>query len=277
MRPIPLCLCAGRRRGEPYFQVQNERHGGYHVIPTPTPQQAVNTPKHSASGQIDYEVPLNDYSRCVRTSTAHEDSGSFGSSTPNINGVPNPRSQPGVVFNGRVSLGDIQLHDAGANLTVAVWVRNLFNEQHLVARTYTVGTGYYGYFNDPRAPWVSRPPSSSDAHLREGHDRAPSRLISSSLAHGEACSPARMPRPYRQRGCGANIAETPTLVWSGSTDPVDIYEADHEGALRSGTHRCWPARTAPADYAVRTRPACGGVFALVDTRDHQRVRCRGAR
>jgi iron complex outermembrane receptor protein len=31
-----------------------------------------------------------------------------------------------------------------------VWVRNLFNEQHLVARSYSVGSGIYGYFNDPR-------------------------------------------------------------------------------------------------------------------------------
>jgi iron complex outermembrane receptor protein len=123
--------------------------GGCAVDPTPRPQQAVNTPKHSASGQIDYETALSGLTLRGHFDGAW-DSGSYGSSTPNAVGVLNPRSQPGIVFNTRVSIGDIQLANSGAKLTLSFWVRNLFNEQHLVARTYTTGTGYYGYFNDPR-------------------------------------------------------------------------------------------------------------------------------
>nr|WP_243843233.1 TonB-dependent receptor [Sphingomonas vulcanisoli] len=123
--------------------------GGCIVDPTPRAQQPVNTPKHSASGQIDYETSLADLTLRGHFDGAW-DSGSYTSSTPNLPGIPNPRSVPGIVFNTRVSVGDIALGGVGAKLTIAFWVRNLFNEQHLVARTYTTGTGIYGYFNDPR-------------------------------------------------------------------------------------------------------------------------------
>ncbi|WP_343617073.1 TonB-dependent receptor plug domain-containing protein [Novosphingobium sp.] len=123
--------------------------GGCAVDPTPRPQQPVNTPKHSASGQIDYETPF--YGMTLRGHfDGAWDSGYYGSSTPNAVGVLNPRSQPGAVFNTRISLGDIELAGSGAKMTLSFWVRNLFNEQHVVNRTYSTGTGYYGYFNDPR-------------------------------------------------------------------------------------------------------------------------------
>ena len=131
----------------PYPQAQ--ANGTSIVDLTPHAQQAVNTPLHSASGQIDYEMPVADYTLRGHFDGAW-DSGSFGSSTPNATGVWNPRSQPGVVFNTRLSLGDIAMGGSDAKLTVSLWVRNLFNEQHLVARTYSVGSGVYGYFNDPR-------------------------------------------------------------------------------------------------------------------------------
>ncbi len=123
--------------------------GGCAVNPVATPQQAVLTPKHSASGQIDYETALADYTLHAHLDGAW-DSGSFNSSTPNISTLPNPKSQPGLVVNARLSLGDIHLSSSGGDLTVAFWVRNLFNEQHLVQQSYSPGAGYYGYFNDPR-------------------------------------------------------------------------------------------------------------------------------
>jgi iron complex outermembrane receptor protein len=131
----------------PYPQAQ--ANGTSVVNLTPTPQQDVNTPLHAASGQIDYEAPLADYTLRAHLDGAW-DSGAFGSSTPNAAGVWNPRSQPGLVVNTRLSLGDIQMAGSGAKLTVSVWVRNLFNEQHLVARSYSPAAGVYGYFNDPR-------------------------------------------------------------------------------------------------------------------------------
>jgi iron complex outermembrane receptor protein len=123
--------------------------GGCAIDLTPRAQQAVLTPKHSLSGQIDYEYPLPDVTLRAHVDGAW-DSGSYNSSTPNAVGVPNPLSQSGVVINTRLSAGDIGLGATGAKLTLSFWVRNLFNEQHLVARTYTPGTGTYGYFNDPR-------------------------------------------------------------------------------------------------------------------------------
>jgi iron complex outermembrane receptor protein len=123
--------------------------GGCAVDLTPRAQQGVNTPKHSASGQIDYQTSLADYTLAGHFDGAW-DSGSYGSSTPNAVGIVNPRSEPGVVFNTRVSVGNIALGRSGGDLTISFWVRNLFNEQHMVARTYTPGTGNYGYFNDPR-------------------------------------------------------------------------------------------------------------------------------
>lgn len=123
--------------------------GGCVVDPTARPQQGVNTPKNSASGQVDYETSLADLTLHAHLDGAW-DSGSYGSSTPNAAGIYNPRSEPGIVFNTRLSVGDIELANSGAKLTLSFWVRNLFNEQHMVARSYTPGTGIYGYFNDPR-------------------------------------------------------------------------------------------------------------------------------
>ncbi len=123
--------------------------GGCLVNPTPRAQQEVLTPRHSVSGQIDYETSLADVTLRGHLDGAW-DSGSYNSSTPNAVGVLNPRSEPGVIFNTRVSVGDIEVANSGAKLTLSFWVRNLFNEQHLVARTYTTGTGDYGYFNNPR-------------------------------------------------------------------------------------------------------------------------------
>ncbi len=121
--------------------------GGCAVNLKATPQQAVLTPRHSASGQIDYETVLADYTLHAHLDGAW-DSGSFNNSTPTL--LFNPRSEPGLVVNTRLSVGDIKLSDAGAELMVSFWVRNLFNEQHLVQRSYSPGAGYYGYFNDPR-------------------------------------------------------------------------------------------------------------------------------
>ena len=131
----------------PYPQA---RADGTSVIDlTPRIQQDVNTPLHSGSAQIDYEAALAGLTLRAHIDGAY-DSGAFGSSTPNAAGVWNPRSQPGVVFNSRIGLADIDLAGSDAKLSVSFWVRNLFNEQHLVARTYSAGPGVYGYFNDPR-------------------------------------------------------------------------------------------------------------------------------
>ena len=123
--------------------------GGCAIDATPRAQQAVNTPKHSASGQIDYETTVEGFDLGAHLDGAW-DSGAYNSSTPNVAPIANPRSQPGIVFNSRLSLGGIDLGGSGIKPTVSFWVRNLFDEQHLVALNYSTGPGTFGYFNDPR-------------------------------------------------------------------------------------------------------------------------------
>ncbi|MGL4314347.1 MAG: TonB-dependent receptor [Sphingomonas sp.] len=132
---------------DPYCETQAS--GACVIDLTPRAQQGVLTPVHSASGQIDYEMPLGDFTFNGHIDGAW-DSGSFNSSNPNAVGVYNPRSQPGLIINSRVSLGDIKFPGSDAKMTVSFWVRNLFDEQHLVSRNYSIGTGISGYFNDPR-------------------------------------------------------------------------------------------------------------------------------
>lgn len=59
------------------------------------------------------------------------------------------RSQPALVFNGRLSLADIAVSNRG-KVSVSVWARNLFNEEHLYSRSISATNGISGNFNDPR-------------------------------------------------------------------------------------------------------------------------------
>ena len=54
------------------------------------------------------------------------------------------------MFNGRISLADIQLADSGARLSVSLWGRNLFNKEYLYSRNISLTTGITGSFNEPR-------------------------------------------------------------------------------------------------------------------------------
>jgi iron complex outermembrane recepter protein len=67
--------------------------------------------------------------------------------------LPQLKSQAGAIFNGRIALGDIHLADSGAKLTLAIWARNLFNADLLVARSGSYilpSSSVTGSFNDPR-------------------------------------------------------------------------------------------------------------------------------
>ncbi|MDR3474142.1 MAG: TonB-dependent receptor, partial [Devosia sp.] len=77
------------------------------------------------------------------------DSGSYGTDrdpSPTLKAI---KSQPGLVFNGRIGLADIRVA-SGAKMAISLWSRNLFNEQHLYTRTISSTTGVSGIFNDPR-------------------------------------------------------------------------------------------------------------------------------
>jgi iron complex outermembrane receptor protein len=124
-------------------------------ITVPVPIYQVYTPDHSASGSIDYEVPLDGL-----VLRAHLDgnyaSGFYANYTdstydPVTRAVryAQPKGDDGLVFNGRLALADIVLA-GGTRLTVSAWARNLFNEQHVFVKTGSPQAGLSGFFNDQR-------------------------------------------------------------------------------------------------------------------------------
>lgn len=125
------------------------------TIAVPTYQ--TYTPKHSGSGSIDYELPLNGF-----TVSAHIDGnydGGYYSSAadPKYVGLGNaaniyqPKTDKAFIVNSRLAIGDINLGGStGAKMTIAFWARNLFNEQHLFYKTLSPTSGTSGFFNEPR-------------------------------------------------------------------------------------------------------------------------------
>lgn len=115
------------------------------------------TPEHSASGSIDYELPLDGF-----TIRAHidgnYDSGYYSSSSDpryvgpgNAANIYQPKTDKAFVVNGRLAIADIAMGAAtDANVTFAFWVRNLFNEQHLFYKTLSPTSGTSGFFNEAR-------------------------------------------------------------------------------------------------------------------------------
>lgn len=114
------------------------------------------TPKHSASGAIDYELPLNGF-----TIRAHLDGNYDGgyysnSSDPKYVGpgdptnIYQPTTDKAFIVNSRIAIADVGMGASGATATFAFWTRNLFNEQHLFYKTLSPTSGTSGFFNEPR-------------------------------------------------------------------------------------------------------------------------------
>jgi iron complex outermembrane receptor protein len=117
---------------------------------TPTALNQIYTPLNSLTAAADYETPVNQFSLRAHLD-ANWDSGSYSSTIAYVSpGIRQIRSQPGLVFNARVSLGDIELPSSGAKMTVSLWARNLFDEAHLYTRSYSITSGVSGVYNDPR-------------------------------------------------------------------------------------------------------------------------------
>lgn len=135
------------------------------VPPTPNPLVAGNplqplfivyTPAHALSGSIDYELPLSTSSDMALK--LHLD-GNYSSRAYTFDNEP-VQAQPSFLVNARLSLADIPMSDAGQKLTVSLWSRNLFNEQHIYRRSnanrdpidgnYLTVLGDYANYNAPR-------------------------------------------------------------------------------------------------------------------------------
>jgi len=118
------------------------------AIPTPEQIYLVYTPENAFSASVDFEQPVG-----FGTFRAHLDAnGADGYHSLSADPVKTDRS---LVVNGRLSIGDIEL-GRDAQLQVALWSRNLLDEDHtfLVNSTgYRSGravAGTLGIFNEPR-------------------------------------------------------------------------------------------------------------------------------
>ena len=111
------------------------------------------TPENSATLAIDYEMPVQDVTLRFHADANWNDGYYTNASDVAIAGgrfAPQLETQEGTVVNARVSITDVPLAETGGVLTVSAWVRNLFDEEHLVTRSLSVTSGITGAFNDPR-------------------------------------------------------------------------------------------------------------------------------
>ena len=121
------------------------------------------TPRNAASGAIDYQIPFANGSTELRF---HFD-GNYAQATQAFDQFAT-KADSSFLVNGRISLAGIGLGGTdNRSLTVSVWARNLFDEQHVFRRdpsnslpgapttSVTAGSinnvlGDYGNFNAPR-------------------------------------------------------------------------------------------------------------------------------
>lgn len=104
------------------------------------------TPENALSGSIDYDVPVGGSGALLRF---HLDA---NYSDPVHTFVSEATlTDKSFLVNGRLSLADIPMGDGGQKLTVALWGRNLFNEEHIYRRSSANTTlGDYANYNAPR-------------------------------------------------------------------------------------------------------------------------------
>jgi iron complex outermembrane receptor protein len=100
------------------------------------------SPENAGAVAVDYEHPVMGALFQAHLDANFSD-GQYTSSTDNH------LSDPSTVVNGRIALSDIPVAD-GLRLQVAVWSRNLLNEQHAFLRNFNASLGTYGIFNEPR-------------------------------------------------------------------------------------------------------------------------------
>ena len=122
----------------------------------------VFTPRNAASGSIDYALPISGGDTRVKF---HLD-GNYSQSTQAFDQFAT-HNDASLIFNGRISIADIQMGAGGQKLTVGLWGRNLFDAQYVFRRdpsnslpatptgSVTTGSianvlGDYGNFNAPR-------------------------------------------------------------------------------------------------------------------------------
>ena len=113
----------------------------------PTQVFIVYTPAHAASGYVDYEIPVSGAGSKVRL---HLDA-NYASKQHSFDSEA-LYAEPSFIVNGRLALADIPVSDGHQKVTVSVWTRNMFNEQHIyrIDNANAATLGYYANFNTPR-------------------------------------------------------------------------------------------------------------------------------
>ena len=89
----------------------------------------VFTPRNAASGSIDYALPVGGGNTKVKF---HLDA-NYADATQTFDQFAT-KADSSFIVNGRISLADVSLGAGGQKLTIGVWSRNLFNEQHVYRR-----------------------------------------------------------------------------------------------------------------------------------------------
>jgi iron complex outermembrane recepter protein len=98
---------------------------------TTNPQKffIVFTPRNAAGGSIDYELPFGGSNASVKF---HLDA-NYAQATQSFDQFAT-KADSSFIVNGRLSLAGVELGAGGQKLTVGIWGRNLFNEQHVYRR-----------------------------------------------------------------------------------------------------------------------------------------------
>ena len=118
------------------------------------------TPKHAASGSLDYELPMGAEGMALRL---HMDA-NYADPTYSFQNE-NVLTDSSFIVNASLALADIPLTTGGTRATINLWARNLFNESHIYRRSnanssptinndgslnYSGVLGDYANFNPPR-------------------------------------------------------------------------------------------------------------------------------
>jgi iron complex outermembrane receptor protein len=114
-------------------------------------------PKHAGSASIDYAFSLG----AARLKFHISGNWADGAYTSEIEQTLTDSS---FVVNSRLALTDLPLDSLGATAELALWARNLLDEEHLFYKSVSSTLGTYGIFNDPRTYGV-------EARLRFGGTR----------------------------------------------------------------------------------------------------------
>ncbi|KAG5725771.1 hypothetical protein E4T56_gene6466, partial [Termitomyces sp. T112] len=99
----------------------------------------VYTPRNSASVSADYSVPVGGEGSEVKV---HLDA-NYASSQYSFQNEA-VKADASFVVNGRIALADIEAANTGAKVTIAIWARNLFNEEHLFYKSGSAQAGVSG-------------------------------------------------------------------------------------------------------------------------------------